>query len=456
MLIKAGREGDPSDNRRARRRQSILRASGLAVVGRILGLAVGLVSLPLTVRYLGAERYGIWVTISTFLSFLSFTDFGLANSLTNALGRAYGQGEHAVARRYVSSAFCLLSLVGLVLLVAAILFTPYLSAWIFPKFDGREAESALLIGFVIFALNFPLLVINRVLAAYQESVLANAWGIAANLANFGAILIAIWSRASLPWLVLGCSGLGLVCNLVCGIWLFGWHKPWLRPSRGSINRDVTRSLCSVGGKFLLINAGWMVNSQSDNLVIAHYLGSREVTPFSVTFQLFAAATVLQSLLIPSLGPAYTEAYASGDFLWIRRAMLSHLRVSLSTTVLLVIVFVSFGIPIIRSWAGAAAVPPFSLLLWMSLWSLMQSNLHVFGCLLNAIEQLGTTMVCSTVTAVVNVVLSIALVHAFGISGVMAATVLAFVFFDYLPIGRQIILLLREFADPTRNTSRVAN
>ena len=38
---------------------------------------VSVVSVTLTIRYLGSERYGAWVTITTILTFLGITDFGL-------------------------------------------------------------------------------------------------------------------------------------------------------------------------------------------------------------------------------------------------------------------------------------------------------------------------------------------------------------------------------------------
>jgi hypothetical protein len=52
--------------------------SGLAF--RFLGMAIGLISVPLTAKYLGAERYGLWLTLSTFLGWGGMADFGLVNS----------------------------------------------------------------------------------------------------------------------------------------------------------------------------------------------------------------------------------------------------------------------------------------------------------------------------------------------------------------------------------------
>ena len=111
--------GHLAEDHRSRRSQGVVRGAASAIAARALALLVGIISVPLMVGYLGSERYGVWVTISTFLAFLSFTDFGLANSLTNALGKAYGENEREIARRYVSSSFATLSLIALLLLFGA-------------------------------------------------------------------------------------------------------------------------------------------------------------------------------------------------------------------------------------------------------------------------------------------------------------------------------------------------
>ena len=47
-------------------------------VTKALNVLISFLSVPLTVHYLGAERYGVWLTISSLLTWMSMTDFGLA------------------------------------------------------------------------------------------------------------------------------------------------------------------------------------------------------------------------------------------------------------------------------------------------------------------------------------------------------------------------------------------
>jgi O-antigen/teichoic acid export membrane protein len=68
--------GAPRDFRE-RRARGVFQGTASGVAWRIVAIFVSVVSVPLTIRYLGSERYGAWVTITTILTFLGITDFGL-------------------------------------------------------------------------------------------------------------------------------------------------------------------------------------------------------------------------------------------------------------------------------------------------------------------------------------------------------------------------------------------
>src|SRR5262249_10502278 len=100
---------------------------------------------------------------------------------------------------------------------------------------------------------------------------------------------------------------------------------------------------------------------------------------------------------------------------------------------LTVLFVVFGQEIIRLWAGPAAVPAFSLLVWMAIWNLMLATMSAGSFLLNAFGRLTGMTIYGTVTAVTNIALSIVLVQKWGVNGVVCASVLSVGLLSYLPI-----------------------
>src|SRR5947209_10072676 len=143
----------PSDARQ-RRSRSVMQGTIAAVAARGLGSLTGLITVPLCVRYLGAERYCVWITIGSAIAFLGFTDFGLAASLTNLLGKAFGENDREAARRYVMTTFVVLSVVALFLTAAGIFFARPFATLMFPSVDPalirREVVPSLVIALASF------------------------------------------------------------------------------------------------------------------------------------------------------------------------------------------------------------------------------------------------------------------------------------------------------------------
>jgi O-antigen/teichoic acid export membrane protein len=300
-----------------------------------------------------------------------------------------------------------------------------------------------MIAFSLFGLNFPLLISNRVLAAYQENATANLWVMASSVANLLGILVVIAFHGGLPLLVLGSGAAGLFVSAVGSIWLYCSHKPWLAPRRSVADFAFARELLSSSWKFFLASVAWLVNSQTDNLIIAHFLGPAAVTPYAVTFRLFAYATLIQTLAAQSVWPAYTEALARRDINWMRGIFQKNLKWGIMIAVGITALLTAFGQHIIRIWAGPIAVPPFSVIIWMAVWNVMLAYLFVMGTVLQATNHMTGIVIYSSVTAALNIVLSVWLVQLFGISGVIAATVIAYVVASLIPVTVETRTILRN-------------
>ena len=104
-----------ADPGRERYRRAGMTAS-TSYIAKALTLVMGFVSVPLTVDYLGAERYGVWLTISSLMLWVALTDFGLTgNALVNVLSEAVGNDDRESARHHVASAFWALVTIALVM-----------------------------------------------------------------------------------------------------------------------------------------------------------------------------------------------------------------------------------------------------------------------------------------------------------------------------------------------------
>jgi len=64
-----------------------------AVLYKIFAVGFSFLVVPLMVCYLGSEKYGIWSTLLSLVSWMLFFDFGLANGTRNRISEALANGN---------------------------------------------------------------------------------------------------------------------------------------------------------------------------------------------------------------------------------------------------------------------------------------------------------------------------------------------------------------------------
>jgi O-antigen/teichoic acid export membrane protein len=160
------------EGRSKERYRRIAISTAASVISKIVSIFTTLISVPLTINYLGTERYGLWMTISSVIGMLGFADLGMGNGLLNAISEANGKDDRQSARMYVSSTFFMLLAIAVLMLTAFALmygFIPWQRVFNVTS-DLAVQESgptmAILVG--SFATSMPLGVAQRVRMGYQE------------------------------------------------------------------------------------------------------------------------------------------------------------------------------------------------------------------------------------------------------------------------------------------------
>ena len=439
--------------RRDRRLSKIIHGGLSAILGRGVGLLVSAISLPLTVRYLGPERYGIWITASTTVVMLNVIDFGIANTLTNIISRAYASDDRTAAQRFYATAFWISTALAMAIaLVAALLWGHINWASALHTHDPattREASLCVAIAFAFFLLSLPLNLIHRVLSGYQQTQITNYFNLMSNILGLGSILLVIRLHGSLLQLMFVYSSTLLASTAALNLWVVFWDKHWLLPRPGVVSRLVVSELMQSGFAFFILQLAGLVVFNSDNIVITHYLGAAEVTPYSVAWRIAGYAAILQTAVFPSLWPAYSEAYVRGEYAWVRRTFWNVARLSMGSTAAAVLIMAFFGRPLIRWYVGPAAVPSQWLLLAMCFWTLLSTGMNVEACLLAAINRVKWQSILGVIAVVLNVAFSIYLVQRVGSVGVILGTILSYLLVVVVP---QTVIVWRALYQPPTHSS----
>ena len=417
----------PEGRSRERHRRVALSASA-AATAKLVSISTALISVPLTLHYLGPERYGMWMTMSSLIAMFSFADLGMGYGILNAVANLDGKGDRLAIRAIVSSGFFVLAIIAAIILLLFAAAYPLVS-W-FEIFNVKsevarlEAGPALAGMVACFALAIPLGVVQRVQMGLQQGYAASLWQCLGSILGLIGVLIVIRLEGGLPWLVAAFLGGPLVASVINIIHFFGTSEPDLAPQRRSISRPMVAHIARTGVLFFGLQIAMAVAYTSDNIVIARSLGAEAVTNYAVPEKMFSLVGMVVAMVLFPLWPAYGEAIARGDQAWVRRTLLRSLSATIVTTTALSLILVIFGARFVTLWIGPTVDPPFMLLLGMGLWKVMEAGDNAVSMFLNGANVVRFQLALAALMAILAIVLKVILVAHIGISGVIWATIFA--------------------------------
>ncbi|MDQ5987596.1 MAG: hypothetical protein CSYNP_03341 [Syntrophus sp. SKADARSKE-3] len=431
-----------------RYRRVVLTAGG-SFVNKAVTTLTGLITVPLTIHYLGTERYGLWMTISSTLAFLTFADFGLGNGLLNAISKANGLDNRTDAIKSVSSTFFMLLWISLLIFTFFCMIYPYVP-WghifnVVSDIAIRESGPAMAILVISFLINLPLGIIEKIQRGYQEGYKNQFWLSAGAVLGLVGVLLAIYAEAGLPWLVLAITGGPLLASLMNGVFLFAFSKPWLVPRWRHFDLSEGKKLASAGLIFLSLQLFAVLGNSTDNIVIAQLLGSSAVAEYAITQKLFAIIFVSQYVIQP-LWPAFGEAISRGDYIWAKKTLGRVLKLSMVIGMVAAFPLLIFGKQIIAYWVGPELIPDYSLLLGFYFWLLVHTYNGSISVFLNTGLLVAKQFVYFGAAAICVFLLKIFLAGIYGTSGVVWATLIGYGVFFIIPAYRLAFGTLNKLID----------
>ena len=98
-----------------------------SLVMKGISILISLQVVPLTIGYINSTKYGIWLTLSSIIAWLSYFDLGFAHGFRNRFAEAKAKGDMKLAREYVSTTYTVLFLLFSVILMIVLIVNKYLN-----------------------------------------------------------------------------------------------------------------------------------------------------------------------------------------------------------------------------------------------------------------------------------------------------------------------------------------
>jgi O-antigen/teichoic acid export membrane protein len=390
IFLSKGHDTTTESGRSNERLRRIGHTALASACSRAINILSGLITVPITLSYLGAEQFGLWMTLTGFVAFLSFTDMGLGIGLQNALTTCHGKDDRVEPRRLISTTLILLCLICLILCGFAWYLLPYLPLQSLVKVHSKDAIDVLLPTtqaiIIVFGCSLPLGIIQRILDAYQEGFLSNVMLSIGRLLGFASIFLCIDQGFSLPIMTTLYMGLPFVFIAFSGLFIF-WKRPWLRPGIRSIQFSKAKQVSRVGGLALLAQLGASIMTTGPLFLLSSQYGAQAVAPFAITQRMLGGFSMVLSVAMSPLWPAYGEAQARGDIGWIKKTFFRSVKVSAIIVFPIFIITALSGLEIIEWWISEKkTLPSWSLLMACNVWMVFMAWNRVCSMMLNGLNK----------------------------------------------------------------------
>lgn len=399
------------------------------VASRGLAMLVMILSVKLTLPYLGAERFGIWTTIASFASMLNLLDLGVGNALINHTARAASSGDKKTLQQAICGGLGLMFLLGGAAALTLMLLAYTLPWEVIIKTSNSTLQQEIPVACAVFALLFGLNLfttgLQKVYTGMQSAYVGHLANTVGSLGAAVCLFYAAQQQAGIAQLLLATFGVQTVASLAL-LPILRWQGYLPLTDIGRAIANEYRSLIQTSSLFFILQIGVMIGWGADHLIIANALGAAQVAIFSVTQRLFQFVTQPLGMINAPLWSAYADAHARGDGSFVRQTLKRSLQLTATIAILGGSLLVAFSTLIIHIWTNGQISVPLNLIILFAIWTGCESLGSAFAMLLNGCGIVKPQIFTSILLSVIALPVKIAFLHTSGIVGMQASYALMYV------------------------------
>ena len=278
------------------------------LLGFAAPLLVALFSIPLLIKYLGTERFGILTLAWVVISYLSMLDLGLGRALTKLISEKIGTGEEFEIPSIIWSGLSLVLSMGVMVAILAGFASPFIVRKIMQIPEYLIAETVP--TFILLSCSVPIVVasvsLRGVLEAHQRFDIVNAVRIPIGVYTFLAPLIILpFSRSIFHVVILLVVGRFIGCT----IQLFYCLKIVKSlKDRVRIQRTNIIELIRFGSWMTVTNIIAPLLFYFDRFFISALISVTAVTYYATPSEIVTKLLIVTGALLGVLFPALTTSF----------------------------------------------------------------------------------------------------------------------------------------------------
>lgn len=386
-------------------------------------MVVGLLVLPFNIAHLGKAAYGLWVLTTSITAYFSVLDLGYSGAIVKFVAEHRAKRDIRALNEVLSTTFYLYVGFGALAYGAAMVIALYLDHVLHvPPDQLHIARVVLLVTSVNVALGMSFTVFGGVINGFQRYDLNNVTG------ALSGIVVAVVNVAVLS------AGYGLIALVVATTsvrvltyWVYRANAyrvfPEMTLRLANFNTRRLRELTSFSIFMAIIDWANRINFSIDTIVIGIILGTSAVAVWSVGQRLAETTQRLTNQLNDILFPNVVDHNASSRLDRLQTLFLVCTRLSLASVVPIGLALIVMADLLVQAWVGPGFSGSVAVVRLLALTVLIRVGAAISGTVLKGAGDHRFVAYTNSITAVVNLGLSVVLARWMGLPGVAIGTLI---------------------------------
>lgn len=282
--------------------------------GRAWAAIFSLAFVPLYIKLMGIEVYGLLGIFMSLSALLSLLDMGLSATLSRELSKlSAGENSGQESRNLVRTFEVVYWAIGILISVAVVLMAPIISKyWInSSSVSHKVVEQALIIMGVSIAFQWPGSIYSGGLMGLQRLVVLNVIrSVMVTVQYGGAALVLIFVSNSILAFFLWQSLVGLLTTIALGVWL--WKALPKSETKVRFDKELLVKNWRFAAGMTAISLVTILLTQLDKIILSKMLTLEMFGYYMLAFNVANALNNIVAPIFSALFPKFTQLVATQE------------------------------------------------------------------------------------------------------------------------------------------------
>jgi O-antigen/teichoic acid export membrane protein len=331
--------------------RAVGRNTVFSLLGNLAQMATKFATVPVIIRHLGLDGYGIWAVLMSIAAYMSLGAAGVKSAFQKYCAEATATGDFARASRLVSTGVCLVLVCSLAALAPVAIFSRSLAAiaGVPTQYMHSAAESIriLAVGTVIANAGSSY---GAILMGAHRIDLRRKIEICGNFLVAITVILLLQLGFGLVALSMAFSIFGLL-DVVANRTIARRLLPAITISRRYITTSVLRELATFGGTYQLVSVLETLYAAVLPVLVLRFYGANAAGILAIAIRIASAALLPQNASLQPILSGGSFVHASGATDGARLFLLRSFRATFAMSFAPLAFTASLGTIIAVAWTG---------------------------------------------------------------------------------------------------------